>query len=422
MARTISPAAAVAAPLPFTEFVILMASLMAINALAIDSMLPALPDVAAALGIKEPNNRQLVISAYLLGAGLGAPVHGPLADRFGRKPVLLLGLAGYVVFALASSWMPSLPLLLAARVGQGFFAASAFVLAVTIIRDRYVGDEMARLMSLASITFMIVPVLAPLLGQLLLTVSDWRSIFYLLATLGGCLWLWVALRLPETLKKDDVLPASPHQILANWWRMARHRQAMAYTLSSGIFFGALFGFINSAQQIFSTLFDAADTFPVAFAAIAGSMAVSNFINSRFVRRHGARRMSHGALIVFILLALVEVTISEWTSKNMTLCVVMIALSMSMGGFVGANVGSIAMEPFGHIAGAASSFQSFVRMTFGAVIGATIGHFFDGSTLPLAIGFLLCGLTVLGLVLWAEEGVLFRRHGLHEREEFNPREP
>lgn len=409
------PAKPSGAPMPFAEFVAMMALLMALNALAIDSMLPAFPDIGRALNVMVENDRQLIVSIYLLGGGVGALVHGPLSDRYGRRPVLLTGLALYVLLALGCAVSPDFTMLLTLRFCQGMAAAAAFVLSISIIRDRYAGDDMASLMSLISIVFMAVPVIAPTLGQWVMAVSGWRSIFFLLAGMGAAVAVWIFLRLPETLHPQDVMEIKPRRIAANWLNVLRHRQATGYMLSSGIFFGALFGYVSSSQQIFDHVFKASDIFPYVFAITAGAMALSNLVNSQLVHRFGARRMSHAALIAFTLLALAQLLLAESDGHNMVRFLTLMAFSMGMVGFVGANFGAIAMEPFGHIAGSASSFQACVRISSGALIGGLIGHFFDGTTLPLAMGFLICGLLSLALLLWAEKGVLFRRHGPKEEE-------
>lgn len=395
-------------PMGFKEFLALMASLMALNALAIDAMLPAFPAIGEALGVARENDRQFIISVYLFGLGIGSIVYGPLADRYGRKPIILVALLGYAIFALAGGLAPDFNFLLIARFAQGLFAAAMGVVAIAVIRDRYVGDAMARLMSLVFIVFMAVPIIAPTLGQMILYVASWRVIFAVFVILSSGIAVWVWMRLPETLATENVIPIETRAILTTWRQVVFHRNAFGHVLAGGIVMGSLFGFINSSQQIFADVFDAVDIFPYAFACVAATMAVSNWFNSRIVEKFGARRVSQAALFAFIALSLAQLAAAQLDDEGLPLFLVLIALNMSMVGFTGSNLGSIAMQPFGRMAGAASSFQMFVRTVSAAAIAAVIGQAFDGSVVPLALGFLGCGITALLLVLWAENGTLFRR--------------
>lgn len=395
-------------PMHDREFVALMASIMALNALAIDSMLPAFPAIGKALHVANPNSLQYMISSYMMANAVGSLVVGPLSDRFGRRPMLLLSITFAAIGGLASAVAPSYPALLITRVVHGFFAAGLGVLAVSVIRDRFSGDKMAKLMSMIIIIFLLVPVMAPSMGQLVLTVASWREIFHVLAVAAVGVFIWAWKRLPETLHPEYRQAISIPTIARNWLVCLTDRQGLGYMIGAGIMMGGMFGFLNSSQQIFSDVFNAAALFPISFACVAGSMAVANFSNSRIVERFGARRVSHTALIAFIILSLGQLIASQMQPEPMLLFLVLVALNMGMVGFTGSNFGSIAMEPFGHIAGAAASFQSFARMALATIIGALTGQRFDGTTGPLAQGFVATGLVALALILWAEHGKLFTR--------------
>ena len=391
----------------FPEFVCLIAMLMALNALAIDAMLPALPDIGTALGVVSDNSRQWVITAYLLGFGSAQIVYGPLADRYGRKPVLIGGLLIYVVFAVACAFAPTFEMLIAARVATGVGAAATRVLAVSIVRDRYSGRTMARVMSLSFLVFLGVPILAPTVGQLILNVAPWRWIFGVLAVFGSGVLLWAALRLPETLHPQDRLPINTARIAGAFREAVTNRLSIGYTLAMTCITGALFGFINSSQQIFYDVFKAPELFTTVFAAIAGGIAVASLLNARLVEALGSRLISHTALLGFIAMGVIHSGINLSGHESIWTFAILQALTMFCFGFIAGNFGSMAMEPMGHIAGTASSAQGFISTIFGSLLGFGIGQSFNGSATPMALGFTVMGVSALVFVLIAERGHLFK---------------
>ncbi|MFN3452606.1 MAG: multidrug effflux MFS transporter [Sphingorhabdus sp.] len=402
------------------ELTIMMASLMALNALAIDSMLPAFPAMAQGLNVTDPNQIQYIISVFLAGTGIGALIYGPLSDRYGRKPILLIATIGAAVFSLACSIAPNFEMMLAMRFAHGLLAAAMGVLVISVIRDQFEGDAMARRMSTIFLIFMIVPIIAPTIGQMVLLFSGWRMIFDLMAFMAVAAAIWVYLRLPETLAPENVIPIEPHALAKAWKVVVLHRNAAGYMIGAGIVQGALFGYLNSSQQMFDKVFDAADFFTIGFAIIAIGIAVSNFTNSRIVERFGARRVSHTALLTFIILGALQLLAAQFAPTSLPLFLLLLTGNMAMIGFIGSNFSSIAMTPFGHVAGAASSFQTFVRTALAASLGAVIGQQFDGSVFPVALGFLGCGVAALILVLWCEKGRLFTRPGTTQPLPTNPR--
>lgn len=382
------------------EFVALMAALMASNALAIDSMLPALPAIGDELGVAEDNQRQLVITSYLLGFGAAQLVYGPLSDRFGRKWLLVISLVFYGVFALLAGIASSFTLLLAARAMQGVAAAATRVLVVSVIRDRYQGSGMARIMSLVMIVFMIVPVLAPTFGQGMLAIGNWRHIFIILGVYGAVLALWTLLRLPETLHPEYRRPLSFANVGAAAWTTLSIRQSIGNTLAQTLLMGALFAFINSIQQIVFDVFGRPELIGIVFACIAGPMAFSSYANSRLVMRFGSKRLLLIALSAFTAFAVAHLVAAEAAGETIWMFVIFQAATMSFFGLIGANAGALAMEPLGHIAGTASSVQGTITTIGGALIGFAIGQQFDGTTIPFLIGFTVCGGAALAVAFWA----------------------
>ncbi len=406
MTAPASPPVAKAGP-GFPEFVALVACLMALNALAIDSMLPALPAIGEALGVARENDRQWIVTAYLMGFGLAQIVYGPLADRYGRKPILLLGVGLYVLFAAMAAFAHTFEMLILARFGCGLGAASLRVLAVSIVRDRFEGRTMARVMSLSFLVFLGVPIVAPSLGAAILTVAPWPWIFGVLALAGSAVMLWTAIRLPESLKPADRMPIQVARIAGAFKEALTERQSIGYTLAMTAITGALFGFLNSSQQVFAHVFDAEAAFPLVFAAIASGIAAASLLNATFVERFGSRMLSHWALIGFTSIAALHAAVSITGHETIWVFGVLQGLTMFCFGFVAGNFGAMAMERMGHIAGTASSAQGFVSTTFGSIAGFLIGQQFAGTATPMILGIATCGAVALACVFWAERGRLFQ---------------
>jgi DHA1 family bicyclomycin/chloramphenicol resistance-like MFS transporter len=392
--------------LPRWEFITLCAALMALNALAIDIMLPGLQQIGESLNVLDENHRQFVISAYFGGMAFALLAYGPASDRFGRRGPLLFGLGIYILAALGAVFAPSFEALLALRFIQGVGAASTRVIAVSVVRDRFGGRAMAEVMSLIFMVFMVIPVIAPGLGQLVLIFAEWHMIFLVMAAIALAITIWAFIRLPETLHPEDRREIDISSIFRGFAIVLSNRTSLFYTLASTIIFGALFGFINSAQQVYVGIYGLGVWFPVVFAGIAGMMAVSSFLNSRLVGKIGMRRLSHGALLGFLTVSAVWLVWSLTGPVPLPIFIVLFAAAMFQFGWIGSNFNAISMEPLGHIAGTAASVQGFLQTLGGGLIGAYIGQAFDGTVTPLAAGF--CAVALLGLVmvLFAERGKLF----------------
>jgi DHA1 family bicyclomycin/chloramphenicol resistance-like MFS transporter len=391
----------------FHEFVALIAGLMAINSLAIDAMVPALPAIGRSLQILTENERQLVVTFYMLGFGATQIVYGPLSDRYGRKPVLMTSLVLYVAFALLCAASGSFFLLLTARLLQGMAAASSRVLTVSIVRDRFEGARMARLMSLAFMVFLLMPVLAPSFGQLILLVASWRAIFFGLATFATIMLAWSLLRLPETLHPEYRRPLSPGSIAAGARETLTNRQSLGYTFAFTLLMGALIGYILSIQQIVFDVFHRPALIAITFAGIAGPMAITSYANSRLVERLGTRRIAHFGLSAFTLVALAHFLIAM-RGESLGAFIVLQAATMACFGLSSANFGALAMQPMGHIAGTASSVQGAIGTICGALLGLAIGQCFNGTILPMVGGDVLFGCGALLILVATERGQLFGR--------------
>ncbi|KJC50379.1 major facilitator transporter [Bradyrhizobium sp. LTSP885] len=396
-------------PMGFPEFVIIIASIMALNPLAMDMMLPALPNIRSAFGIVDANRPQLVLSIFLVGFGVGQFVMGPLSDRFGRRPVLLGGMTVYTIAGLLAIMAPSLETLLLARALQGLGTAATRVIATSIVRDCYAGRRMASVMSLAMMVFIAVPVIAPSFGQAVMLLTHWRGIFVILMIYGVIALAWSALRMPETLAPENRKSLAIPDVLAAFRQTVTTRQTLGYALAAGGVQGALFAFVFSSQQIFTEVFKLGHYFPLAFAAIAVGVAVAGFLNSRIVGRIGMRVISHAAISGFVVVAAVLLVAVKTETLSLPLFMALAALMMFAFGLMMANFTALAMEPQGKIAGTASSLYGTITTLLGIGIGTTIGQDYDGTLLPFATGFFLCTLAALAVVLVTEKGRMFRPH-------------
>ena len=388
------------------ETVFLLAGLMALNAFAIDAMIPALPAIGADLGVADENRRQLVVIAYMLGFGVGQFFWGPLADRFGRKPILGIGVALYAGFALLCGVASSFELLIAGRVAMGASAAVTRVLVVAMVRDLFQGEAMAKVMSLVFMTFMLVPVLAPNLGQAILLVGPWRAIFLLLAFYGVAMWLWSFVRLPETLHPQFRRPLDPATIARAARQAASDRLSLGYTLAMTAIFGGLTAYIASIQQIVFDTYDSPQLIGLVFACVAAPMALASWGNSRVVGRFGLRRVGHSGLIAFVTITLFHAVLAHAIAEPLWLFAAVMSLTMMAFAFTTSNFATLAMTNMAAIAGTASSVQGVAGTVGGALIGLAIGQSFDGSQRPFLIGLAGCGLAGLAIILITERGRLF----------------
>jgi DHA1 family bicyclomycin/chloramphenicol resistance-like MFS transporter len=397
-------------PIPMGEFVALIAAIMALTALGIDSMLPALPSISDELGVTQPNHRQYVITAFMLGFGVAQLFHGPLSDRFGRKPVIAIALGFYVATNAVAAFSGSFELLLLARAASGAAVAAGRVVTIALVRDCFQGRAMARVMSLAFMTFMVVPVLAPAWGQLMVILfGDWRPIFGGIAVIAALVLIWFTLRMPETLARDTVQPLDVREIWRGYGKMFRDRWALGYTLAATAISGCFFSFIGSIQQIVYDVFKRPELLTVVFASVAGLMALGSFLNSRLVMRFGMRFLSHLALVITTALAVIHLTVILLGGENLWVFIALQAPMMAAMALANSNFSAMAMENMGEIAGTASSLQGFLTTMGAAVLGAVIGQSFDGTTVPLYLGFTALGFTALVIVFVTERGKLFRRN-------------
>ena len=383
----------------------MVAALMALNAFAIDIMLPGMGVIADYYGVTG-NQQQWLLYSFMIGFSAPQLIFGPITDRFGRRTLLRICIAAYVVFAFMCMATKSFYILCLVRFLQGIFASGIRVMAVSIVRDVTAGRAMARIMSLVMTVFMIIPIIAPAIGQGVMIIAGWKWMFGVLGVAGLIILVWVHFRLPETLKQENQQELNISKALSGFWQVLTTRVTLGYMAASGVIYGALFAFIAAAEQIFEDVFHAGDRFALWFAIIAGTLAVGNFVNSRVVERYGMRRMSHGILLAFIGFSIANYIILQTAGEKLIYFLPLFALIFGCFGMLGANFSAIAMEPQGKIAGTASALYGFSTTGVAIMFGYFVSSQFNGTVSPIVLGFVVLGILSLIIVLITERGKLF----------------
>ncbi len=387
------------------ESVALMALMMSLVAMSIDAMLPALSAIGRDLGVAHANQAQLIIAALLLGMTCGQLIYGPLSDSVGRKPAIYGGLAMFTAGSALSVVATSFPLMLLGRALQGFGAAGPRIVVVALVRDQYAGNAMARIMSLVLTTFILVPAVAPAIGQGILLVAHWRAIFGMLLALGLVTLIWFARRQPETLPLERRVSFSLAKIALGVRETCTNRVALGYTIAAGLVFGAFLGYINSAAQIFQGTYGVGRLFPVYFGGLALAIGGATYLNARLVMRYGMQRLAALAVGVIGGSSALFLVIAYATGGHPPLWALMIDLGIVFFcfGMAFGNFNALAMEPLGHIAGVGSAVVGTIMSLMSLVLGTLIGQVYDGTVLPLIGGFAVLGLGSLAIMRWTERG-------------------
>lgn len=391
--------------LPLRELVPLLALMTSVLAMSIDTVLPALPAIGLELGISSENHRQLIISALFLGFSVSQLFFGPLSDSIGRKPVIYIGYMVFISGSLLAIFANSLAVMLLGRVLQGVGAAAPRVVTQALIRDQYQGREMARIISFVMTFFVLVPMLAPALGQAILMFGHWRMIFALLILIALIAWAWFALRHPETLPDENRIPFTFAGILAGIKETLGHRVSLGYTLLAGLVFSAFITYLSTSQQIFSELYGIVELFPAYFAMLASAVGFASILNGRLVMKFGMHKLARAALIGllclssgFLIYAFFHNGIPPlWPSMGYFF------LSFMCIGLLFGNVNAMAMEPLGHIAGIGAALIGSLSTLMAALIGAGIGLLFNGTLYPLLASFALLSSLALLIMWWVESG-------------------
>lgn len=382
-----------------------MATLMALVALSIDMILPALPAIGSSLGVARANDNQLVISLLFLGFALGQLFYGPLSDSTGRKPAVYVGLGLYVSGCLLALLARSYSMMLAGRLLQGLGVAGPRTMTIALVRDKFEGRSMAKVMSLIMTIFILVPVIAPTLGQGILRVSSWRTIFGVYLTMALIACVWFALRQEETLPVDRRIPFSLRQIGGAFRAVMTNRVALGYTLAAGCAFGAFVGYLSSAQQILQEQYRLGTRFPLYFAMLAMAIGGASFANARFVMRHGMQWLSVWSLRTLCALSILFLGVAYVLAGHPPLWALMayLLLSFFCVGLLFGNLNALAMQPLGHIAGTGAAVVGSLATLTSLILGTLVGQSYNDTVLPLVAGFAILGLLAMVAMRWAESG-------------------
>lgn len=385
------------------EFIALIALSMSLVALSIDSMLPALGSIAADLGARAPNDRQLVLTVFFAGLTVGLLVYGPISDSIGRKPTMYIGVALYILGGLLCAFAPNFTVMICGRILQGFGAGSPRIVAIAMVRDLHGGRNMARIMSFVMAIFILVPILAPSIGQAILFVAPWRAIFLVLVGIGTIFLCWFAVRQPETHPPEARVEFSAAAIFSAGRQVLAHPITLGYMLATGLIFGAFISYLGTSQQIFQEQYGLGNLFPVFFGILAAGIGAASIVNARLVMRLGMRLLSKWALRASCSLSLGFLAIA-WALGGhppLSLFMAYMLVCFFCNGLLFSNYNALAMEPMGHIAGVAAAVTGAVATLVALVTGSLIGRAYDGTVIPLVAGFALLSLAALIVTEWAE---------------------
>ncbi len=380
------------------EFIALMAALMSLVALSIDALLPALEQIGISLNIQQnSNDNQLLVTMIFLGLGFGQLISGPISDSLGRKPVIYIGFLVFVIASFICVSATSIEMMVFGRILQGIGLSAPRTISIAMVRDSFEGNYMAKIMSFIVVIFILVPVVAPAIGKLMLDAYGWKSIFYSQLIFGFFVMLWLWKRQPETLIKEKRTKLSISLFIEGTKEFIKHKQAVVFTLISGFITGSFMVYLSASQQIFQVQYDLVEEFPYIFAGLAISVGFATFLNGTFVMKFGMLKLVSTFLIVFTLIPIVYI-ILFYQKENPSINVLLsfFALQFFAIGFLFGNLRALAMQPVGHIAGVGAAINGFVSTIMAVPIATFIGKYVETTTLPLFVGFLICG--ILSLVI------------------------
>ncbi len=385
---------------PQLEFIILMASLMSIVALAIDALLPALDIIGRSVGVVEIADNQLLITMIFIGLGFGPLLFGPISDSMGRKPVVYMGLVLFIGSSLLCVFANSLEVMIIGRILQGVSLSAPRTISIAMIRDTYSGDHMARIMSFITVVFMLVPIIAPALGKLILDAYNWEAIFYIQIGFALLIAFWFWRRQPETLAVENRIPLQLNLFVNGTKELLKYKATISYTLIQGFIVGSFLVYLSTAQQVFEGQYGLKEEFPYVFAAIAIAIATATFLNGSLVLRYGMEKLITVSLIVYFLTSITYVFLFFGRENpSIEVLIAFLGVQFFAISFLFGNLRSAAMQPIGHIAGIGSAITGCIATIMSVPISTFIGRFVNTTTLPLFIGFSICSTLALVILLY-----------------------
>ncbi|WGK66361.1 multidrug effflux MFS transporter [Croceiramulus getboli] len=378
----------------------MMASLMSVVALAIDALLPALDTIGIDIGTTTVADNQLLITMIFLGLGTGPMLFGPLSDSLGRKPMVYLGFGIFFIASIICVLSDNLIVMVLGRILQGVGLSAPRTLAIAIIRDKFSGDYMARIMSFVTVVFLLVPIIAPATGKWILDAYDWQSIFYVQMFIGLLVTWWFWKCQSETLKPEDRRPMTRQKFTNGFKEVVQHKSTMGYTLVSGLIVGSFLVYLSSSQHIFETQYDLKEAFPYIFAGLAIAIGTAIFSNATLVMRFGMRRIVNAASVLFFVSSLVYVLLFFGKANPpVWVLVSFFAVQFFSIGFLFGNLRALAMEPIGHIAGIGAAITGLISTLMAVPISTFIGRYVIDTAYPLFLGFLICSTLSLGVIVY-----------------------
>lgn len=390
------------------KFIVFMAATTSIVAFSVDMMLPALLEIGGEYQVTDINDVQLVIIAFIFSFGLSQLLFGPLVDTFGRRKILIISLFSFAFFSVSALFAPSFELLLAARMAAGVSAGAARSSSQAIVRDCFVGSDMARIMSHVLAVFMIAPIIAPPIGQLIINISNWHWIFLFLGIGGALTAIWASMDLHETHPVEKRRDLSISGLRQAFVESLAYRRSTGYMIVSLAMISCLFSFIITTPQIFGQLYNLGDNFIYVFIVSAACLAASSIINGRILKSVSIRYIVHISILAFLLLTSVFIFLAYTDNVTLPFMIFTTMTTMLLFGFINTNSTAIALEPMGHIAGTASSLINTIGVSGGAFLGGLVGRLYDGSVVPMATGYFIFACVALIAAFWGERGSLTLR--------------
>jgi len=388
------------------EFIALMAFLMSNVALAIDGILPGLADIGHALSHTESNDLQGIITMIFLGIGIGQLLFGTLSDSLGRKPIVYAGMIIFIAASFFAVSSTSLEMMLTARFLQGVGLSAPRSVCISIIRDLYKGDHMARITSFISVIFILVPMVAPILGQWILNAYNWQAIFYFQLVFTAITIVWFALRQKETVTDDNRIILTKYLFFDGAKEFFRYKNTLVYSLISGFMTGSFMVYLSTSKQIFQDQYGLIDEFAYIFGSVSFFLELATFFNGSIVVRFGMKKLSIIVLYLFTGTAFIYTTLFYASSNpNVIVLLGFIVIQFLCIGFIFGNIRAMAMQPIGHIAGIGASLNGFISTLMAVPIAMYIGSFIDDTALPLFAGFLVCGvisILLVNVLNWVEK--------------------